>query len=194
MNAFSRTAMCLGVALALFTTIHANESTQGLVVTDYAPPPPTFQQLYEEVPVVVRGVLGRRTVRGRDTERPTVDTDHVLNLLEVLKDDGTVGGSEAIEISEPGGTTQVRGREFSAPLGPLARLPVSQEVIVFLKHSKKSGRYVVAYGPAGLFVVGTVGVSVPAAVRHYQQFGNRSHIGADELRKVVQSAHAKKKQ
>lgn len=187
MTSSKRVLFLLMFVAALMLAPRHFAAAQGLVVTDYMPPPASFDKYWGAVNAVVRGTLETRSVRAIDRARPTVDTHHVLRVLEVLKDDGAIGSRTTINISDAGGSTRLRDREIKAEPGPVTRLPLKQEVIVFLQRARSADLFVVAFGPAGLFIVADGDVSVPHGVRHYKEFYNKSRMSTAELRTLIRS-------
>ena len=82
----------------------AQRGSRGPIIVEYVAPPPTYEGLWEKTPVVVRVQIIKSGVvaAGPDKDLPVVE--HTARVIEVLKDDGTLGKAPTITVRQPGGT------------------------------------------------------------------------------------------
>ena len=169
-------------SLLLASASFAQRGSRGPIFVDYAAPPPTYESLWDKAPVVVRVQIIKSSVvaAGRNKDFPFVE--HAARVLEVLKDDGTLGKTPTIFVLQPGGTiTAPDGQEVTGHTSGVPLMRESQELVLYLEYLPGPRRFVPSYGPAGVFPIDGDDIEIPSSVRHYPEFQQRARVPKDEV-------------
>lgn len=116
-----------------------------------------------------------------------VVTQHTSQVLEVLKDDGTVGSRPQIHVLQLAGTLDVEGRIISTDPSGIPVFTVGQELLLFLEDWPEAKGYAIR-GPVGAYVLDTESVRLPDAAKGYARaFGNKRTVSRAEFLSVLRS-------
>ena len=151
---------------------------------DYQSPPATLGGLWAASDVVARlrvtGQSSRRFDLNANRSMPLIA--HDTQVVELFKTDNTMTRPTHITVLQPGGTVEDNhGRTIKASVEGFDVYKPGEELILFLRSSPAAGGFMVAYGPAGSFVLDRNLVHIPVQVKTYPEFRGQDSVPIGEL-------------
>lgn len=178
----------IGIAAMLAVTHLAYGASQRssryptVTFLDYGPTPQTLQGYISEAPVILRIKIVKSDAMSTKAMANTmmVMHKHEAEVLQVLKDDGSIGIRRLIFLSQPGGTLDVAGQTIVTDYG-MRLLEAGDDVVVFLAYWPAIQSYTLAYGPASVLYVRNGRVEIPKVVKDVSYLAGRRTVTIQEL-------------
>lgn len=165
---------------------------RGLLTWRAEPPPPSFDALWASSPVIIRAEITHSKVRQEHDRAtgapPAVLTEHTVRILEVLKDDGSIGTRKQTSFAQHGGTLEIRGMLLTANPSPLPLFGPGNELLLFLTLWKSANSFAINYATAGVYVLDEEKVEIHPTAKHFAaSFGGRREVPKAEFLSIVRS-------
>ena len=184
----SAVAASFGIVLTLLGVSHGSPPDQGQnapcpprgdAIIDFEVLPPTLEQLWQRVDMIVRGRV--------DTTHPPVLTQgRVIRYIDVevadvLKDDRQSPGRSTIQVKQYGGTITV-GEGVYRTACDMPLLQTGDDVVLFLGRDTRGDGYWIAFSHAGAIWIDRHGIaSLPNAVVYRSAFAAAASIPVSAL-------------
>ena len=164
---------------------------------EYDQVPASFEELWRESELVVRGTIKATKVRRSSASKNAVPvTEQLLDIEEVLKSSpkGHDVGAKLF-VLQAAGTLEIDGTLLTVDGG--RNMPVlapGQEVLLFLKPSERGGpEYVPAYGAVGVYVLDGDAVTIPEEAKALRSlFNANSSVPKTDFLSTLKSEAAKR--
>ena len=156
-----------------------------VIVSDYEAPPRSLDEAWQQVPLIVRGIIRTSTLVENESMGVRIPTtQHTVEIIEALKGADTAPGATVMVAQAVGETSdglvkhEGGGRRFS----------VGEEYVLFLERSVVSG-YSIAWGAAGAYQISGDTVTIPIEARRL--WNQRNAISAIEMLNPLRQLRAR---